>query len=214
MGSHPASGFIHVFQGRGIPMSSLVASVQSFLASSGFNPGPVDGIDGPLTEAAWQRFLNSQTKVTSAPGTVIYSGSGRATIFGLNYDGNPDPEDNGEGFFEYNTSTTSLHGVALPVATLDSVLGAFNGSVARLGASIVEHAPGRYINDLIRQKIKAKDFVVSVTNKDGVTDPNCPIVDIGPAQHTGNDIDLTYATAHALSTGGDAQVTFSIIRRS
>jgi hypothetical protein len=141
---------------------------------------------------------------------VLYKGSGRATIFGLEYNGRPDPGDNGEGFFGYNTTDESLHGVSLPVSVLDEATGLFGGQVEKVGAASVEHHPGRYIVSSVRAEIKAKQIVVDVTNGQGVTDLGCPVVDIGPAAWTGNKIDLTYATAHALNTGGDAQVTFQI----
>lgn len=134
-------------------------------------------------------------------------------MFGLNWNGSIDESDNGQGFFGYNTRDKSLHGVGLPVATLDRALGLFNGAVDRLGANIVERAPGRYAVPVILNQIKSGIFVVSVTNKNGVTDTNCLIVDVGPAHWTGNELDLTYATAHALDTKGDAKVSFAIIKR-
>ena len=41
-----------------------------------------------------------------------YSITGRATIFGLNYDGSVDKSDNGQGFFGYNTRDKSLIGAS------------------------------------------------------------------------------------------------------
>jgi hypothetical protein len=41
-------------------MSKLVLSVQSFLKFKGFDPGDLDGVEGPNTSSAWNAFLDSQ----------------------------------------------------------------------------------------------------------------------------------------------------------
>jgi hypothetical protein len=40
--------------------SKLIIDVQTFLKSRGFDPGPLDGVEGPLTEELWP--------VSDAPG--------------------------------------------------------------------------------------------------------------------------------------------------
>jgi len=142
---------------------------------------------------------------------VLYTGHGRATIFGLEYNGKLDPYDNQEGFFGYNTGDKELHGVSLPVATLDYAIKLFNGSVAEVGSRTVERNAHHYINHQIMKDVMDKRYLVNVQNAAGVICHGCPIVDIGPASWTKNVIDLTYATAHHLETHGDAQVTFEII---
>jgi rare lipoprotein A (peptidoglycan hydrolase) len=62
----------------------------------------------------------------------------------------------------------------------------------------------------IRSAITSGKTQVKVVNAagDSVT---CRIRDIGPGIRTGNSIDLTYATAHAVGTGGDAIVAFQVL---
>jgi hypothetical protein len=40
-------------------MSKLILSVQAFLQSKGYNPGPLDGSEGPQTATAWNAFLDT-----------------------------------------------------------------------------------------------------------------------------------------------------------
>jgi hypothetical protein len=118
---------------------------------------------------------------------------GAGTTFGLDYDtaGN-DAMDNGQGAFGYNTRDTNLAGASLPIA-------------------VIKNSIGDYTSDpKIFQAIKRGDYKVAVTNSDGVTRV-VPIVDAGPAEWTGNAIDLTYRTSHDLNTGGKAQVGYQII---
>ena len=44
----------------------LVLSVQSFLKWKGINPGPLDGLEGPLTSAAWNKFLDQEEDAAEA----------------------------------------------------------------------------------------------------------------------------------------------------
>lgn len=189
-------------------MSTLILNVQRFLANRGFDPGAIDGVEGPNTREAWNKFvasLGGLPEVKTATGVT-----GRSTIFGLNYSGSIDKGDNGEGFFGYNTRDKSLMGVSLPVSVLDATLGAFGGNVAKLGSRAVELRPGKYLVASVSRNIKSHIYQVRVTNKSGkqiIAD----IVDVGPAAWTKNAIDLTYAAARALSTKGDATVTYEIL---
>ena len=118
---------------------------------------------------------------------------GAGTTFGLDYDsGGYDAEDNGQGAFGYNTRDKSLEGASLPI-------------------SVIKNSIGDYQKDSsIFQAIKRGDYKVAVTNQDGTTRV-VPIVDAGPAEWTGNAIDLTYKTSHDLNTGGKAQLGYQII---
>ena len=62
-GPHPACKGCSVWHNAStrLPMSSkLIIDVQTFLKSRGFDPGPLDGVEGPLTEELWP--------VSDAPG--------------------------------------------------------------------------------------------------------------------------------------------------
>jgi lysozyme family protein len=45
----------------------LILSVQSFLKWKGFEPVPIDGREGPLTSAAWNKFLDSEEDKVNPP---------------------------------------------------------------------------------------------------------------------------------------------------
>lgn len=118
---------------------------------------------------------------------------GNATTFGLQYDdASNDPMDNGVGAFGHNTRDTSLEGAALPISVIKNSIGDY------------EHDPK------IFAAIKNGDYKVAVTNENGVT-KLVNIVDAGPAEWTGNAIDLTYRTSHDLGTQGKAKVGYQII---
>lgn len=82
-----------------------VAALQRQLRAAGFDPGPVDGIFGPLTEAA-VRQAQSQLQVTvdgvagrqtmgalqSRVGRVGRAGASSLAPLALTFNGNPDPE--------------------------------------------------------------------------------------------------------------------------
>lgn len=141
---------------------------------------------------------------TSTPGTdtdtsslTLHSGYdrivGNATTFGLDYGtGGNDAEDNGIGAFGANTRDKNLEGAALPLSVIRNSIGDY------------EHDPAIY------NAIKNGDYKVAVTNQVGVT-KIVPIVDVGPAEWTGNAIDLTYKTSHDLGTEGKAKVGYNII---
>jgi hypothetical protein len=129
--------------------------------------------------------------------------SGWATTFGLqpntvvNDDGTVDvkyydPEDNGWGAFGYNTRDPKLVGGSLPVDVLTQSI-------------------GDYIHDpaIIRQ-IKNGDYKIAVTNANGQTEI-VPIVDAGPANWTGNLVDLTWAAQKKLGLSGKDQVDVQLI---
>jgi hypothetical protein len=117
---------------------------------------------------------------------------GNGTTFGLNYDGSTDPEDNGIGAFGYNTRNKDLEGASLPISVLQNSIGDYTK------------------NPAVYQAIKRGDYKVVVTNQDGVS-KTVPIVDAGPAEWTGNSIDLTYKTSRDLGTEGKAKVGYQII---
>jgi hypothetical protein len=44
---------------------NTIESLQVWLKAKGFNPGPIDGLDGPLTFAAWSAFLKAAPLTTN-----------------------------------------------------------------------------------------------------------------------------------------------------
>ena len=129
--------------------------------------------------------------------SLVYRVQGIATIFGLDYDGKPDKEDNGLGFFNnpktgrpYNTKDESLMGCSIPIPIIDKSIGA------------------HYAKD-VRDAISNGEFVVWVTNRSGKS-CKCSIVDIGPSTWTKHVLDLCYAPSHVLNTNGYTLVDFEI----
>jgi hypothetical protein len=118
---------------------------------------------------------------------------GNGTTFGLDYDtGGNDAEDNGKGAFGYNTRDKNLAGASLPV-------------------SVIKNSIGDYENDpKVFEAIKRGDYQVMVQNENGDSTV-VPIVDSGPADWTGNAIDLTYKTSHDMGTQGKAKIGYQII---
>ena len=133
---------------------------------------------------------NSQTSVT-----------GRATIFGLNYDGSMDAGDHGIGAWGTHTANKELIGVSLPEGVMVSTFG-FEGTWRQDAAKV-----GRFLTE---KKIQVEVF------RNGKT-ILATVCDAGPARtYKGkllhNAIDLTYALAHELDTSGDATVTYRILK--
>ena len=193
--------------------SRFVQSVQSFLKDSGFVPGPLDGVIGSQTVAAWNLFLDreevkadppSPVKPVLSTGEIVPESetivTGIATVFGLNYNGSRDEGDNGEGAWGVKTANTSILGVSLPEAVLILTFG-LSGTWRQEAVSV-----GRFLtlHNVLVHVTRAGKTVVA------------PVVDAGPARtYKGkllhNAIDLTYAVAHALETNGEAIVSYQIV---
>jgi hypothetical protein len=118
---------------------------------------------------------------------------GNGTTFGLDYDtGGNDAQDNGIGAFGANTRDKNLEGAAIPI-------------------SVIKNSIGDYENDpKILEALRRGDYQVAVSNQEGET-RIVPIVDAGPADWTGNAIDLTYRTSHELNTTGKAKVSYKLL---
>jgi hypothetical protein len=121
---------------------------------------------------------------------------GEATVFGLNYDGSVDTGDNGLGAWGAKTANKDIIGASIPEEVLMDTLGVSrpwnSKSAVAVGVSLKEGA------------VQAR---VTRNGKTILAD----IVDAGPAAWTHNAIDLTYALAHALDTGGKSVVSYSLI---
>jgi hypothetical protein len=106
---------------------SFFISVQSFLKSKGFNPGPIDGILGSLTKAAWNAFLDSQEAAT------IDSGASETPI---------------EGFIANGSSALIRGKFSITVSQLEAIsVGAF-APYAKYAQAIVEDSQKYEINPL------------------------------------------------------------------
>lgn len=144
-----------------------------------------------------------ESDAASATPSNLYKLSGTATTFGLqpntvvNSDGTVDtkyldPGDKGWGAFGYNTRDPKLVGASLPV-------------------DVIKQSIGDYTTDagLIRQ-IKDGNYKVVVTNAKGQTE-TMPLVDAGPANWTGNLVDLTYGATKKLGLTGKDQVSVQLV---
>jgi N-acetyl-anhydromuramyl-L-alanine amidase AmpD len=130
-----------------------------------------------------EEFANSADRVV-----------GNGTTFGLNYDGSADPMDTGkDSAFGLRTADKNLEGASLPVSVIKNSIGDYSN------------------NPEIMDAIKRGDYKVAVTSANGSVTKVVPIVDAGPADWTGNAIDLTYRTSHDLNTNGKAKVGYRII---
>jgi hypothetical protein len=138
--------------------------------------------------------------------------TGQATLFGLNWNGSVDQGDNGSGFFidpstgtNYVTSVQTLGGVSLPrEVMLSTFLKIDDWTTDGIDSSWSYHASS--LIDWVR-----KNHPLVTIDSGGFSAVSQPIVDAGPSAGTDNAIDLTYLTAHALSTQGDASATYMVL---
>ncbi len=123
-----------------------------------------------------------------------------ATIFGLNYDGSIDTEDNGQGAFidpatgkPYDTRNKSLVGCAIPAQILWPTIG---------------------VRD--KDSISKREFVAIVSSTKTGKAVTAPIVDLGPGQggnllrNPDRFFDCTYGLVQALGHTDNAEVTYQI----
>jgi hypothetical protein len=130
---------------------------------------------------------SSNIDYTPPPGLNGFGGVGIATVFGLNLNGSTDTQDlNGVGAFGANLRDPKLVGVSIPFGTAV-----------------------RWFGKNYRQIIRETKPLVEVTLKDKTI--RAPIVDLGPAAWTKNDLDLTYRTAKKLGSTGKDTVTYKLV---
>jgi hypothetical protein len=129
---------------------------------------------------------------TGTPSKGVNAVTGKSTVFGLNYDGSVDREDNGRGAFGYNTRDPLLVGVALPI-------------------NMVKRTLKDYVTDpKVFKDIQDGKYKVRVTTEDGRS-IDAKIVDVGPAEWTGAAIDLTYGATKALGLNDNTNVSYQIL---
>lgn len=134
---------------------------------------------------------------TTLPPDPPYSITGRATIFGLNYDGSVDKSDNGDGFFGYNTRDKSLIGVAIPEEVLMATLGMINGTWRQFADQVLQWAKNNMPIVMVWSQRTGKCALAS-------------LVDVGPAASTGNALDRTYGLCEALGDMDNGICTYAI----
>lgn len=163
----------------------------------------------PVSPAAPTAPVIKGHAVTADP---PFSATVWATVFGLNYDGSVDQADNGSGFFDdpatikpYNTRDKTLVGCSLPrEVLLSTFLGIDSWRTENIDSVWSKNA------SVLRQWVDGNKPLLTM-DSGGLSVFDVPIVDAGPTSKTGNGIDLTYATAHALKTNGSALATYEIL---
>jgi hypothetical protein len=116
-----------------------------------------------------------------------------STTFGLNPDGSIDTQDNGQGFFGYNTRDKGLVGFSLPPDLVKQVYGSRQNALA----AYQKNGP----------------MILHVTNPATGAVVDGPVVDIGPGAgpvSRGVGLDSTYAATKALGLTGKDPVQYSI----
>jgi hypothetical protein len=141
-----------------------------------------------------------------------FSVTGRATMFGLNYDGSIDRSDNGRGFFRdhttgtsYNTRDEALVGCSLPREVMLSTFLSID-TWKTVGIDSIWAREGSNVQNYV-----TTNRPLITIDSGGKTASNVPLVDAGPTAGTGNAIDLTFAVAHQLTTKGAALATYEIL---
>jgi hypothetical protein len=130
--------------------------------------------------------------------------AGTATTFGLqpntvvNDDGTVDvkyldPDDKGWGAFGYNTRDPKLVGSSLPVDVITATIGDY------------QHDPA------IWSQIKNGDYRTAITNKRTGQTHVMNIVDSGPANWTGNLVDVTFGAQKLMDLSGKDPVDVQVI---
>jgi hypothetical protein len=174
--------------------------------NSGVTPPPANQPDLPfrngVTNAPSATFASGPAVVDQQaqqanPGSQFIA-RGRQTIFGLEYNGNDDPQDNGIGFFRdpvtgrpYDTRNPNLVGASLNV-------GLFNGTI------------GNRYDKGIQAAVSKGQYKVQVTTDDGKSIV-MPMVDSGPAGWTGNAVDLTKGATDALGIKDNTILNYQIL---
>lgn len=113
--------------------------------------------------------------------TPVAVAMGPGTIYGLNVDGSPDGQDNGRTFAGDNSRDTEFRGVAIPRSAARQYFGSEQAAMGK---------------------------TARVTNLDTGLVTEAPIREIGPAERTGNVVDLSYALTREV--GGTGKNTMRV----
>jgi hypothetical protein len=204
-----------------VPMSRVNGTLFSRLThpENINNITKISGVDpylsGLQTKSSTRAEMMSQTGASEAPvpapgatvGRQVQEGtklSGMSTIFGLNYDGSIDKQDNGRGFFgNVNTRNPDVKGVAVPIDVLEKTFGTFTKLNSKGGYDLLDTPEAHKIYDMIRSSH------VELVGKDGKIH-QFPIVDIqGTLRfHPNHVLDLTYGAAKEMGFNDNTNVSY------
>jgi hypothetical protein len=161
----------------------------------------------PLPDDVLLSVKIAQPPTPILPGTVL---RGKATIFGLNYDGSNDTGDmnpdgtNMTGFFidplsgkNYETHNRTLVGAAVPERILLASL-SLTGSWKENASHVLEWH-------------KANKPIVRVWGEGGQGPVDAFLVDVGPAETTGAILDRTFGLCTALGEHDNKTNSYSIL---
>jgi hypothetical protein len=197
-----------------IPPSQVDQVVQDFKDAGAASVTKQKQDDGNFTVLA---TFNDGAGETPGSGHMVtvdppFSVTGRATMFGLNYNGSIDTGDNGMGFFmdpgtgkTYNTRMQALRGCSLPREVMLSTF----LSIDSWKTAGIDPIWAR--NSASVQEYVTRNKPLLTIDSGGKTAGNVPLVDAGPTAETHNSIDLTFAVAHELKTNGAALATYEIL---
>lgn len=132
-----------------------------------------------------KKINNNSDRSSTSSAANVPPITGPTTVFGLDVDGNIDTQDNGVGAWGADTRDPSLMGVSLPFKTLE-----------------------RWYGKDYNEFIKNNKPMIEVTNPKTGKTILAPIVDAGPAEWTGHELDLTFAAARELGSTGKDTMTF------
>ncbi len=174
---------------------------------------PVVPTPPPLVPPVIPAVSPGHTVVLNPP----YSVTGSATMFGLDWDGADDQGDENKdgqpltGFFtdpstgkSYITHVKTQPGVSLPREVLLSTF----LHIDDWATDGIDHSWSMH-ETILRQWVLGNQPLVTI-DSEGASVLNHPIVDAGPTAGSGNALDLTYLTAHALNTNGKAVCTYMV----
>lgn len=200
---------------------TIVVSQAAVLTPVPLPPVALVPVPLPVAPVAPIAILPTQGHLVSLDPPM--SATGKATMFGLNWDGARDQADNQQGFFTdpstgkgYNTGVQTLLGISLPREILMSSFGI--SDAWRMPALSDQNTAEVWAKNAAAVRQFAISHRVTCTiDSGGMSVEKAVLVDAGPeaigahGDCIGNLCDLTYATAHALSTKGDALATIELL---
>ncbi len=225
--------------------SVLKASIEMWLLAQGHTVSDSDvetiGADGTVTIALTQAPVLTPTPlppvarvpVPAAAANIPSKGhlvvvdpplsaTGNATMFGLDWNGERDKEDNQEGFFtdpstgkEYDTGVRTLMGASLPREILMSSFGISDAWKTPFSDAHTDEVWSKNAG-AVRQFAMSHNVSLTI-DSGGLSQEKVPLVDAGPLGigkngcTIGNLVDLTYCTAWALNTHGNSVCTIELL---
>jgi hypothetical protein len=125
-----------------------------------------------------------QSALASGAVPVLAVARGPGTVYGLNPDGSVDRQDNGVTFAGDNSRDPNFRGVAIPRSAARQIFGSEQAAMGNM---------------------------VRVTNERTGLQTTAPIREIGPGEHTGNVVDLSYALHKEVGATGRDPMTVEVL---